>query len=107
MNNRQQTARAAARHVTYLAASNTGAARARFRVGNGDQFSIARIDALTRFRLALRVLGRQLTGVVYPVVCEGVTVSSVAAARNENHQGTAGALAIALEILADHYELPQ
>lgn len=58
--------------------------RARFRIGNGDQFPIVRIDALTRFRLAIRALGHQLTRVVFPIVCEEVTVSSVAVARNEN-----------------------
>ena len=77
------------------------------RVGTGDQYCVIRLDALERFRMAIRALGRHLTRVVFPVVCEEVDVKSAAQGRRERKEGTMALLRIALETLADHYKLSE
>lgn len=96
------------------------------RVSAGGQISMsdAQIDAATRFREAIGAIGKQAAAYVVPIVIgdsaggdisvesiarrrtigSELTAEQLAARRRESEKRIMGALALGLDILADHYQ---
>jgi hypothetical protein len=69
-------------------------------------FMEARIGAAQDYETARDILGGRLWPVVWAVACGDQTVQEVAAERHQNATATMTLLRLALDLLGDHYSLP-
>ena len=71
-------------------------------VGYADE----RIDAITRFRQAMKAVDWRLAIWLLAVVCEDRTIADAATRFQENQTAAMALLAHGLDVLGDHYDLP-
>lgn len=77
----------------------------------GWSYTLAQLDAIRQWNLALKALGTRLEAIVRPIAVGfpaggEITIIDLARATGTNRQEIAGQLKIGLDILADHYGLP-
>lgn len=71
--------------------------------GGIDGYAVAQIDALTRYREAVKSIGRPLANILIPVVCKELTMKDLGEYIGVDQRSLSGIVKVALEALCIHY----